>query len=146
MARTVQEHQSAFPDRTIEVTSAGVLDGEWDGDRLAQLVSNLIGNALQYGEGAERIQVRLDGTQAGAVTLTVINAGRIAPEVLPYIFDPFHRGDSLAGRSEGLGLGLYIAQQIAHAHQGTIDVDSTSTSHTAFSVTIPRRAGAAAKL
>jgi signal transduction histidine kinase len=146
MARTVQEHQSAFPDRTIEVIAAGDLDGEWDSDRLAQLASNLIGNALQYGESAERIQVRLDGTQTGTVTFSVTNAGRIPQDVLPYIFDPFHRGGSQAGRTEGLGLGLYIAQQIAHAHHGTIDVDSTSTSHTAFSVSIPRRPTEAAKL
>ena len=146
MARTVQEHQSAFPDRTIEVTSAGDLGGEWDGDRLAQLASNLIGNALQYGESTEGVHVQLDGTQPGTVTLTVTNAGRIPPDVLPFIFDPFQRGESQGGRTEGLGLGLYIAQQIAHAHQGSIDVDSTSTSHTAFSVSIPRRAAEAAKL
>ncbi len=146
IARTVQEHQSALPARAIEVSSAGDLDGEWDGDRLAQLASNLIGNALQYGAGDERVQVRLDGTHAAAVTLTVTNAGQIPPDVLPFIFDPFHRGGHQAGRSEGLGLGLYIAQQIAHAHQGTIDVDSSSTSHTAFSVNIPRRPAEAATL
>ncbi|HEY1913355.1 MAG TPA: HAMP domain-containing sensor histidine kinase [Vicinamibacterales bacterium] len=146
IARTVQEHQSAFPDRTIEVTSTGSLDGEWDGDRLAQLASNLIGNALQYGASGEQVRVRLDGTHEGTVTLTVNNAGRISPDVLPYIFDPFHRGGTQAGRTDGLGLGLYIAQQIAHAHQGTIEVDSTSESHTTFGVTIPRRVAEAAKL
>jgi two-component system, sensor histidine kinase and response regulator len=146
IARTVQEHQSAFPERAIEVTSAGDLDGEWDGDRLAQLASNLIGNALQYGESTERIQVQLDGTQPGTVTLTVTNAGRIPPDVLPFIFDPFHRGGNQAGRSEGLGLGLYIAQQIVHAHQGSIDVDSKNISHTVFSVSIPRWAAEAAEL
>ncbi len=67
------------------------------------------------------------------------NAGAIDPTVLPHIFDPF-RGGQHCRRPVGLGLGLYIAQQIVHAHHGTIDVDSSNTTHTVFTVTVPRRA------
>ncbi len=138
LTRVVQEHRSAFPGRRIEVGSNGDLGGEWDGDRLAQLASNLIGNAIHYGDEREPIEVTLDGTASDTVSMTVVNAGAIAPDLLPHIFDPFYRGDRQPARGEGLGLGLYIAQQIVVAHHGSIDARSQNASHTIFSVKIPR--------
>ena len=59
--------------------------------------------------------------------------------MLPHIFDPFRGGQRQPGRNEGLGLGLYIVQQIVHAHQGSVDVQSEDATHTVFRVRMPRR-------
>jgi len=142
--RVVQEHQTAHPDRRIEVTCEGDLTGEWDADRLNQVAANLVGNALQHGEPRDPVQVRLDGTATDEVTLSVTNAGHIDAGVLPHIFDPFRGGERSAGRSEGLGLGLYIVQQIVQAHQGSVHVESDAA--TSFIIKIPRSAAETVKL
>jgi two-component system sensor histidine kinase/response regulator len=144
--RVVQEHQAAYPGRHIELHNEGDLSGDWDMERLAQVASNLLGNAVQHGQGAEPVQVLLDGRQADIVVFSVTNGGSIAAEMLPHIFDPFRRGQREAGRTDGLGLGLYIAQQIVHAHQGQVDVTSPDSTHTRFRVSIPRRPGEVVKL
>ncbi len=138
-ARIVLEHQTAFPDRRIELLSAGELTGEWDPDRLAQVMSNLIGNALQHGEPAQGVQLRLADSAADSVTLTVSNGGVIPPETLPLLFDPFRAGQRPEGSTAGLGLGLFIVQQIVLAHHGSIDVESAG-GRTVFRVVLPRRA------
>jgi signal transduction histidine kinase len=135
--RVVQEHQAAFPDRTIELRADGDVTGEWDSDRLAQVASNLIGNALQHGHPDCAIEVRLESSPGDTVVFSVENEGRIPPEVLPHLFDPFRGGGRAAIRNEGLGLGLYIVQQIVLAHGGRIDVESRET-RTAFRASIPR--------
>jgi len=142
--RVVQEHQEAFPDRPIEVLCEGDFNGDWDPDRLTQVASNLIGNALQHGGTTAPVQVRLDGTRADIVTLSVTNAGRISPAVLPHIFDPFRGGERAIGRNDGLGLGLFIVQQIVQAHQGSVQVQSDDA--TAFIVKVPRSAAEVVKL
>ena len=134
--RVVQEHQTAAAGSHIAVDQDGNLDGEWDADRLAQVLSNLIGNALQHGTRDEPVKVRVDGRDRDSVTVSVTNAGAIDPNVLPHIFDPFRGGQR---RPLGLGLGLYIAQQIVQAHHGTIDVDRDHPTHTVFVVIVPRR-------
>lgn len=138
LQRTVQEHLAAFPERAIELRLEGDAKGDWDADRLAQLASNLIGNALQHGDGGA-IEVRLDGTRADEVELSVANGGCIAPALLPQLFDPFRGGTSGIGRGKGLGLGLYIVQQIAHAHLGSIEVQSDPARGTRFRLRVPRR-------
>jgi signal transduction histidine kinase len=133
--RVVQEHQAASGAQ-VTVDHEGELDGEWDGDRLAQVLSNLIGNALQHGRRDEPVGVRIDGRENDSVTVRVTNAGAIDPNLLPHIFDPFRGGRR---QPLGLGLGLFIAQQIVHAHQGTIHVERGNATHTVVSVNIPRR-------
>jgi two-component system, sensor histidine kinase and response regulator len=135
--RVVQEFRTAYPGRTVEVLVDGDVTGEWDVDRLQQIASNLIGNALQHGHAEAAVSVGLRGTTADAVTLTVSNRGTIPSDILPIIFDPFRGGEHK--RSDGLGLGLYIAQQIAMAHHGEITVDSSEEAGTTFTVTMPRR-------
>jgi signal transduction histidine kinase len=135
--RVVQEHQAAFPDRKIELRAEGDVTGEWDADRLAQVASNLIGNALQHGHPSCAVEVRLESSPGDTVVFSVANEGCIPPEVLPHLFDPFRGGGRSAVRNEGLGLGLYIVQQIVLAHQGRIDVESGET-RTTFRVSIPR--------
>ena len=136
--RVVQEHQAGFPSRRLELCQTGNLQGEWDADRLTQVASNLIGNSLQHGVPSEPVRVTLDGSDADTVVLSVANGGRIPPELLPHVFDPF-RGGQRESRSEGLGLGLYIAQQIVQAHQGTVEVRSDDAGTTEFRVRVPRR-------
>ena len=137
--RVVEEHRVASPGRRIEVRLEGDLKGEWDADRLAQVASNLIGNSLQHGERDAAVKVHVDGTREDAVVLSVANAGAIPADVLPHVFDPFRGGQRQLGRSDGLGLGLYIVQQIVQAHEGSVEVQSGDAEHTLFRVTMPRR-------
>jgi signal transduction histidine kinase len=134
--RVVQEFRTLYSERTVEVHVEGELTGVWDADRLQQIASNLIGNALQHGDPNGPVIIRLRGIAPDTVTLTVANRGAIEPHVVATIFEPFRSGE---GDSRGLGLGLYIAQQIATAHRGSIVVESTPVSGTQFTVTIPRR-------
>ena len=138
VSRVVQEHQAAFPGHRIDMTQVGNLAGEWDADRLAQVASNLIGNALQHGEDSEPVRISLDGSAAQQVVLSVANAGGIPSDLLPYLFDPFHGGKRRMGRNGGLGLGLYIVQQIVRAHHGHVEVQSGAERETVFRVSVPR--------
>jgi signal transduction histidine kinase len=137
--RVVGEIQAAYPDRRIEVSRSGNLNGEWDGERLAQVTSNLLGNALQHGDECQGVQITADGSGEQEVVITVANSGTIPPELLPQLFDPFRRAQRQAGRTEGLGLGLYIVRQIVVAHGGTVDVQSGSENRTTFTVKVPRK-------
>jgi signal transduction histidine kinase len=141
--RVIKEHQSAFPRRNIEVWHEGDFSGNWDSGRLAQAASNLIGNALQHGENAEPIRVRIDGTQPGQVEIMVSNAGVIPADVMDRLFEPFHGGRPESGRRGGLGLGLFIVQQIVQAHGGAVDVKSGEDGHTSIRATVPRQSTAA---
>lgn len=134
--RVVLEHQASYPGRTITLATEGALTGCWDGDRLGQVAANLIGNALQYGDAAAPVEIVVDGRQREDLTMTVANAGVIPADLLPRLFDPFRGGDH-AGRHNGLGLGLYIAQQIVCSHDGRIGV-TTEEGRTVFTVTVPR--------
>ena len=137
-SRVLQEHQAAAPLRTIEVTQVGSLRGEFDGERVAQVASNLVGNALQHGGKDGGIRVRLDGLDPAQVRLSVINPGEIPPQLLGEIFEPFRgRSGTGAGRGGGLGLGLYIVQQLARAHSGDVTV-ATGDGSTCFTVVLPR--------
>lgn len=138
LQRVVKEHQAAHPDRRLEVHHQGDLLGVWDAGRLAQVASNLIGNALQHGERDLPIEVELDGTHADVVTMAVTNSGSIRPEILPHLFEPFRGGQRVPGQSDRLGLGLYIVEQIVSAHHGTVAVQSAQENRTRFNVTIPR--------
>jgi signal transduction histidine kinase len=135
--RVVQELRTAHPERSLDVLIDGDVAGEWDVDRVQQVASNLIGNALQHGDPSGGVTIRLLGTAPESVILSVANEGVIPADVLPSIFDPFRSGE--AGRSQGLGLGLYIAQQIAIAHHGHIEVESSADTGTVFTVRMPRR-------
>ena len=136
--RVIQEHQLSFPEGRFDIHQAGDLAGHWDADRLAQVTSNLIGNALEHGAKQDPIEVSLNGSLAEVVTLSVTNTGVVPEEVLPHLFDPFRGGQRHLGRSDGLGLGLYIVQQIVLAHGGRVDV-RTDGRRTTFLVHIPRR-------
>ena len=136
--RVAQEHRVASPGSRIEIAEQGHLSGHWDGDRLAQVVSNLIANAVQHGDRDQPIAVEANGLDAGTVVVTVSNGGTIPRDVLPNLFEPFRRSGPSAGQSDGLGLGLYIVQQIVTAHGGVIAVDATQPGRTTFRLTLAR--------
>jgi two-component system sensor histidine kinase/response regulator len=136
--RVIREHQSAAPDRLIESTCTGEFFGFWDAERIAQVASNLIGNALQHGDPQTAVAVRLDGTDPESVSLSVVNSGTVPDELSDRLFDPFRGGQRPAGRGEGLGVGLYIVSQIVKGHRGSVDVESRRNNQTAFRVVLPR--------
>jgi two-component system, sensor histidine kinase and response regulator len=140
VGRVVRESQAAKPGRALEMRQEGHFDGEWDAGRLAQVASNLISNALQYGDASEPVLVELDGTREDAVEMVVSNAGNIPPDLLPQIFDPFRGRSGPGRRSEGLGLGLYIVKELVDAHEGRVDVSSIPGERTRFTVQLPRQA------
>lgn len=138
VADVVRERQAEHPGRGLTLAVHGALAGRWDADRLSQVVANLVNNALAHGDPAAPVAVELDGRDPRQVTLAVANGGTIAPEQLPRLFDPFRRAQAAPVHSSGLGLGLYIVQQIVAAHDGRVEVSSAPGSGTVFSVTLPR--------
>ncbi len=139
---TVEELRIAHPTRAIELQCPPSLLGTWDSDRLEQVFSNLIGNAVHYGRPDRPVQiVALDS--GDDVIVSVHNDGTPIPQTLQgQLFNPFRRGerDSKAVGTAGIGLGLYISSEIVLAHGGTIELRSTAVEGTTFRVTLPRSA------
>jgi signal transduction histidine kinase len=116
----VEEVSAANPARSIALEIEGDVRGSFDPDRAAQLLSNLVANAVTHAPPDDRIVVRVTGN-ATAVELSVENGGTIPEAERVLLFDPFRRG-SVSRDSRGLGLGLFIVQQIARAHGGNVDL------------------------
>ena len=135
--RVVDEQRTVAPEHAIALSHEGDMQGAFDADRVAQLVANLVGNAVEHGTDA-RVDCALDGTATDAVVLTVANAGRIPDAVLPQLFDPFRGRDAHKTRGDGLGLGLYIAEQIAKAHGGTVEASAAPDDRVVFRARLPR--------
>ena len=134
----VEELRLGHPESTIDFVATGETRGLYDSDRFMQMCTNLIANALEHGRHGEPIAVSLEGDSED-VTLTVENHGEpIASDLLPHLFDPFRRG-SVPGRA-GLGLGLFIVDQIARSHEGFVRA-SRNPETTTFVVTLPRKPG-----
>ncbi len=138
LCRAVLEEVSvAHPDRRVELVCEGPVLGLWDSDRLRQAVTNLLTNALQHGEDPVRIRLR---PAPGQQLVEVSNRGAPIPEEeRPRLFEPFYRREAARRRSQGLGLGLYIVRQIAEAHGGRVEVQS-SDAETVFRLRLPRAA------
>jgi sigma-B regulation protein RsbU (phosphoserine phosphatase) len=128
----IEELEVAHPGRVIALRADGELTGAWDAARIGQVVSNLVGNALQHGTDPVEVVVADGGDH---VRLAVTNRGEaIDPELVPSLFEPFKRRQRNA---PGLGLGLYIVAEIVRAHGATIEVASTVDA-TSFTVCWPR--------
>jgi signal transduction histidine kinase len=124
LAQVVGELRAVWPDRAIETAFDLTRPVNCDRIRIAQLLSNLIGNALTYGSADRPVRVR-GVTSDSIFEVSVSNAGDpIPPEAMGRLFEPFSRGDVRPNR-DGLGLGLYIASEIARAHGGTLTAAST---------------------
>jgi signal transduction histidine kinase len=134
----VAECLSAAPGRIIDVRRDGSTEGEWDPGRLSQIVANLVGNALRHGSPEGPIEALVSGSDT-FVSIAIRNEGAIPAGMRNSLFDPFRHGDGPATRKNGLGLGLYIVQQLAIAHDGSVEVDSSEANGTTFRVHLPRR-------
>jgi len=132
----IVEIGAAHPDTTLRSQMSGDLRGHWDADRLAQVVSNLLANAVQHGGGTA---ITLTAQEQGdAVMLAVQNGGPPIPQhALPSIFEPLARG-ATEGTSHSIGLGLFIARVIVTAHGGDIQVSSSTETGTTFTVRLPK--------
>ena len=137
----VAEMTATYPNRQIEVRCNIDSAVSADLQRVGQLVSNLLGNA--YFHGSERDPIRVNATiEGGYFELSVANGGDpIPPEVQRKLFQPFYRGRG-SKKDDGLGLGLYIASQIAQAHGGRLDVSSDEKA-TKFTFRMPTTVSAA---
>lgn len=129
----VHELAVAHPTRDIRCLvdqAPGDFSGIWDPDRVAQAVSNLVGNAIQHGQDPIFIELRDEGEK---LLLAIRSRGLIPPEHRQVLFNPF-KGST----GTGTGLGLYIVREIARAHGGTVELEDSPAGETLFIVTLPR--------
>ncbi|MEB2518867.1 GAF domain-containing sensor histidine kinase [Pseudomonas sp. YuFO20] len=133
---TLDEVQASHPEAKL-THDLDVPTGVYcDALRISQLLSNLLGNAVTHGSTAEpiRVQAHAEGNE---MVISVSNQGApIPPALMPLLFEPFTRSEA-GQRGEGLGLGLYIAAQIATAHKGSLSVTSTLEAGTCFVARFP---------
>jgi len=138
----VNEVLAASPNRKIKVNARGALTGRWDCERMSQVVTNLLGNALEHGSERSAVSVDVQGND-DEVTIAVHNHGAAIPEdQLDGIFNAMKLQTTptkSTGASANLGLGLYIADRIVHAHKGRIEVVSSEERGTTFAVHLPRQ-------
>jgi len=131
----IEELQVAYPDSVIEARFDITQPVDCDHERIGQLLSNLLGNALSH--GAEGAPIRVEAvTCGGEIRISVANAGEpISSVAMERLFQPFYRGE-VRSSLQGLGLGLYIASQIAQSHGGTLSVTSDAD-QTVFTFVMP---------
>ncbi|MDP9149130.1 MAG: HAMP domain-containing histidine kinase [Myxococcota bacterium] len=137
--RVVDAIHTRHPDRPMLFTSTARVEGSWDPDRVAALLTKLVVNAIDHGPVRPAIRIDLHDSTDSAV-LRVWNAGRLLIEGPPArVFEPFVSGPpAAAGGTPRLGLGLYLAREIARAHGGRIELHSHEEHGTTFQVTLPR--------
>lgn len=134
LIQVIAEHRASAPGRVVEAEVGLAERVQCDPVRIGQLLSNLLGNALAHGDMEAPVRVRA-ASENGMFLLSVSNVGPpLPPAALERLFQPFFRGDP--NSREGLGLGLYIASEIARAHGGTLGVEST-TAETRFTLRMP---------
>jgi PAS domain S-box-containing protein len=121
----------------VRLEAHGDMRGTWDVDRLMQVVSNLARNALEHSSQGKPIELAIDGTNPDRMILRVHNHGPAIPDELrPVIFEPFRGKRHKA--SNGLGLGLFITDQLVRAHGGQVTFTSSNDHGTTFEVRLPR--------
>jgi signal transduction histidine kinase len=133
--QVIAELRASSPGSQIEATFDLARQVDCDAGRIAQLFSNLLGNSITHGTAAKPVRVYA-ATQGGEFELSVANSGEPIPAgAMDRLFQPFYRMSAPDSR-QGLGLGLYIASEIARAHGGTINVAS-SPEETRFTFRMP---------
>ncbi|WP_309674269.1 GAF domain-containing sensor histidine kinase [Pseudomonas sp.] len=135
LRHVISEVQSVHPDRTIQSSIGDLHSVHCDRERVAQLLSNLVANAVAHGDPDGLIDISAQINE-GQFVLSVKNQGLIAEDALPHLFRPYSRPDSGTPQT-GLGLGLYIASQVAQSHGGKLDVVSTEQQGTTFTFSLP---------
>ncbi|TVP44799.1 MAG: sensor histidine kinase [Gemmatimonadales bacterium] len=141
LREVIDELDDAHPEWTFRLERNGDTRGTWDRDRLSQVFSNLVANAVQHGIPEHGASVRINGTAPDQVTVEVHNQGTIPPAQLPHVFEAMSGGERARASSAGLGLGLFISRQILLSHRGDITVESTDSAGTTFTVCLPRHYG-----
>lgn len=138
-SNVVDEVRAAHPERYLLVEHDGDGSGEWDGDRVAQAIANLVSNAIHYGDKDQPVRVRSRGSEEH-VLIEVHNLGPAIPaEIQGGLFEPLKRGTGqLVASRRSIGLGLYIVKEIATRHGGTIEVRSGTEEGTTFTIRLPR--------
>lgn len=140
--RAIDEAQLVHPGRVLTFAPHGDSTGQFDPGRLQQIVANLLANAIAYSPAGSRVGIRTHENVPNHVVIEVHNDGRpIPPEEIDLLFEPFKRGKEFATSRRGLGLGLFIARELAVAHRGTLDVASSVEEGTIFTVTLPHHRG-----
>ena len=138
VAEAVEDLRFAYPGRKLVGERVGEGPCLADANRLAQLVGNLVSNAITYGTPEAPVRV-ISKVEENAFAISVHNQGpAIAPDVLPHIFQPMSRGSEAGRASRSVGLGLYIVREIARAHGGQTSVTSATAEGTTFTTVIPR--------
>lgn len=130
----VEEYRQSAPAVAVELTGDGRMGGRFDVDRMAQVLSNLVGNAVRHA-GDGRVSLRLDGADPARLQVQVCNRGCIDAALLPRLFEPF-KGSFQA--CSGLGLGLYIVDQFVRAHGGEVSAENRA-GEVVFTLWIPRQ-------
>jgi signal transduction histidine kinase len=144
-ARLVGELRASHPGRTIDLEQVGDLACTCDEHRMAQAISNLLGNALRHGAPDAPVRIRADGSMRDEVAVSVHNSGPPIPAATRQsLFEPLVRGKDSSQGGYNLGLGLYIVREIAQAHGGSARVESDARAGTIFTLRIPRDAAAPA--
>jgi PAS domain S-box-containing protein len=137
---TLEELQVAHPDWRLELEARGDGWGWWDGDRLAQVVGNLVSNGMQHGKAGTPVRITVQDDSAD-VRLSVHNEGEPIPlELQAALFQPFRRGTTGKAATYSVGLGLFIVREVARAHGGEVTVRSSQDAGTTFTVRLPRGA------
>ena len=137
IAESVDELALAFPGRELTHRAEGETECVADRDRLQQLVGNLVGNAMTYGDEDGAVTV-LSAVLADSFTVAVHNYGPAIPkERLGELFSPMTRGTA-TGSQRSVGLGLFIVREITRAHEGTVAIESSETEGTTFTARFPR--------
>jgi PAS domain S-box-containing protein len=140
VAEAADEVRSAEPSGIIEVEHEGDLRGEWDRDRLLHSIVGLLANAVQYSHDGGKVEVRLRGRDPERVHLSVRDYGVGIPrDEQRHLFGPFFRGRNADRVSPGLGLGLFLAAQVARAHGGEMAAESTPGAGSTFHLWLPRQ-------
>jgi signal transduction histidine kinase len=136
--QVMDELDESNPECTLRLSCGGDTFGRWDPDRLSQVFSNLVANAVRHGEPEHGVEVTVDGRDETSVRVTVHNRGAIPARRLPKLFEPLAGASRRPEKSQGLGLGLFITRELVRVHGGSIDVRSDEASGTTFLVTLPR--------
>lgn len=137
--RIISEMEHVAPDCEIQFDWQGNIEGQFDPDRLAQILANLVGNAVQHGESGCPVQVYIDGEASDKVCIRVQNQGVMPPHIMEKMFKPYYSASDKHSANSGLGLGLYIVKEFVEAHEGKVSVDSEPALGTVFEVTLPRQ-------
>jgi signal transduction histidine kinase len=142
-ALALDEVQAVHPERVFKLETSGELHGQFDSDRLQQVLSNLLNNAVQHGTASQPITLSARG-ESEKITVRVKNYGRRIPaDQLQVIFNPLvqistEQAQEDSDTSTSLGLGLYIAHEIVAMHGGTMIAESSEEHGTVFSAHLPR--------